>query len=541
MKARTLFVALARVSSREQEREGFSLDIQVDALNEYAKRNGGEIIRLFRIAETASKKDERKTFKELLAFSKANAHRVSGVLFYKVDRAARNLFDYVELERLESECGIRFISVSQPTENTPAGRMQRRVLASMASFYTEQQSLDVREGLARRVQSGLFVSHAPYGYRNVRIDGRSIIEIDPENAPKIRRIFDLYAYKGKTLDNLGEALVEEGITYCESLARFTRSKLHTILHDRAYIGEVRHKDKWYPGTHTPLVDRTTWDRTQKLLGQKLQRSHEMTYAGELIECGHCGGPITGECKRKATKAGNREYIYYRCSNYNRPGHPRIRLKEAQVESQVFALFDSLRVEDDEFRQTFGTELRKISNGGQDAAVAQAEERQQELAKVRDQQKRLLNLRLMEEIESDTFAAKSQELRDREAELKMLIDFADRDRHEIIDLAVKAFELSQSLRERWVTADFLAKRKMLEIVCLNWKLVDVTLVPTTRKPFDLLIEGPPKKESRGDSQPATYNRGPFDIATLAIFPEYLEFEGQEVLQLVVEGAAGRTAT
>ena len=49
-----------------------------------------------------------------------------------------------------------------------------------------------------------------------------------------------------------------------------------------------------------------------------------------------------------------------------------------------------------------------------------------------------------------------------------------------------------------------------------------------------------RASRGDTRQATYNRGPFDIATLAIFPEYLEFEGQEVLQLVVEGAAGRTA-
>jgi hypothetical protein len=54
-----------------------------------------------------------------------------------------------------------------------------------------------------------------------------------------------------------------------------------------------------------------------------------------------------------------------------------------------------------------------------------------------------------------------------------------------------------------------------------------------------FQGFPK--SRGDTRPATYNRGPFDIATLAIFPEYLEFEGQEVLQLVVEGVAGRTAT
>jgi len=52
---------------------------------------------------------------------------------------------------------------------------------------------------------------------------------------------------------------------------------------------------------------------------------------------------------------------------------------------------------------------------------------------------------------------------------------------------------------------------------------------------------PHQKSRGDTRRANYNRGPFDIATLAIFPEYLEFEGQDVLQLVVEGAAGRTAT
>jgi DNA invertase Pin-like site-specific DNA recombinase len=127
------YVALARVSSREQEREGFSLDVQEDALRQYAERHNGEIVRLFRIAETASKQDERSAFKELMAFAKKNAHKLDGLLFYKVDRAARNLFDYVELERLESEFGVQFISVAQPTENTPAGRMQRRMLASMAA------------------------------------------------------------------------------------------------------------------------------------------------------------------------------------------------------------------------------------------------------------------------------------------------------------------------------------------------------------------------------------------------------------------------
>ena len=101
-----------------------------------------------------------------------------------MDRAARNLFDYVELERLESDYGVPFISVSQPTENTPAGRMQRRMLANMASFYTEQQSLDVRDGLKRRVESGLFASRSPYGYRNYRKDGRGLVEIDPRVRPQ---------------------------------------------------------------------------------------------------------------------------------------------------------------------------------------------------------------------------------------------------------------------------------------------------------------------------------------------------------------------
>ncbi len=173
------YVALARVSSREQQREGFSLDVQEDALRHYAQRMDGTIVKLFRIAETATKRDERRAFKELLAYAKKHAQELTGLLFYKVDRAARNLFDYGELERLKSELGLEFISVSQPTENTPAGRMQRRVLASMASFYTEQQSLDVKEGLARRVEEGWFVGKAPYGYRNVRIDGRALWKSTP--------------------------------------------------------------------------------------------------------------------------------------------------------------------------------------------------------------------------------------------------------------------------------------------------------------------------------------------------------------------------
>ena len=90
-----------------------------------------------------------------------------------------------------------------------------------------------------------------------------------------------------------------------------------------------------------------------------------------------------------------------------------------------------------------------------------------------------------------------ELRDKIARLTLKVESADRGRAERVDIAVKAFELSQSLAEKWVTADYATKRHILEIVCLNFRLVDVTLVPTMRKPFDVLAKGLSVQSGRGD--------------------------------------------
>lgn len=489
------FVALARVSSREQEREGFSLEVQEEALKRYATQAGGEIVKLFRIAETASKKDERKTYRELIAYAKKNAAFLDGLLFYKVDRAARNLFDYVELERLESEYDLPFISVSQPTENTPAGRMMRRTLANMASYYTEQQSVDVREGLARRVQEGWFVTRGPYGYRNVRKDGRGIVEIDPEAAANVKRIFHLYAFENVTLDGLVERLHAEGRVFRSSQPKFPRSMVHAILKDRAYIGEILHKGEWYPGKHEPLIDRATWDRVQVLLGGHIYQSHALTYAGDIIQCGHCGHPITGEKVRKKMKKGERFYTYYRCTYYNRKDHPRIRVTEADIDQQVLAVFDKMRVEDEQVRDWFRLVLASQTRDAQAESLAQRAELQRQETLLVQQQDRLLNMRLSEDIDQETFARKHTEMRDRLASIKLQLDAVDRSHDETAELATKVFELSQTLRQQWLTADYPEKRRLLEIVFLNSRLDGVTLVPTMRKPFDVLAEGLLSKNSR----------------------------------------------
>jgi site-specific DNA recombinase len=112
------------------------------------------------------------------------------------------------------------------------------------------------------------------------------------------------------------------------------------------------------------------------------------------------------------------------------------------------------------------------------------------------QDRLLNMRINDEIDQDSFAHKQTELRDRLASIKLQQEVVDRSHDENAELAVKVFELSQTLRQQWLTADYAAKRRILDIVFLNSRLDDTTLVPTIRKPFDVLIEGLLVPESGG---------------------------------------------
>jgi site-specific DNA recombinase len=70
----------------------------------------------------------------------------------------------------------------------------------------------------------------------------------------------------------------------------------------------------------------------------------------------------------------------------------------------------------------------------------------------------------------------------------------------MQLRSKVFELSQTLRSQWITADYPEKRRLLEIVFWNCRLDDATLVPEMRKPFDVLAEGLLSEKSRGDRTP-----------------------------------------
>jgi DNA invertase Pin-like site-specific DNA recombinase len=478
------YIGLARVSGREQEQEGFSLDVQEAGMHEYAKKQGGEIVGTFRITETATKSEERKIFREFLAYAKRHADELDGILFYKYDRAARNLKDFMLLEEIESDYGLPFVSVTQPVQNTPTGRMLRRMLATFAAFQTDQQALDIREGIAKRVETGWFPSVPPYGYRNARRGGRGIVEVHPENSIKVVRICELRASERLLVEQIVERLFQEGLFYSPSKPRFSPSKVYAILHDRSYLGFINFRGEWHPGLHEPLISQRLWDDVQISFGKQIYRSHEMVYASELIRCGACGHPITGEEKEKQTKAGPKTYVYYRCARYQRPGHPKIRLRESELDAQVLKMLADFRVENVEVQNWMVKVARARLGAEHEESFIRTEEVRRQLSLIRGQRDELLNLRLAKSISDDGFARKQEELDERERLLNRQLEASAVFQAESELLASRAPAIFSNILDNWPTLERSTRHSILRILFGGLTLNDRTLVVSNRTPLEL---------------------------------------------------------
>src|SRR5262245_34372958 len=94
-------VIYARVSSKEQEKEGFPIRPQLKLWRDYAAANGFTIVQEYVDVETA-KQSGRAAFGEMIAHLKAHPS-VRVMVVEKTDRLYRNLKDWVTVDELEVE------------------------------------------------------------------------------------------------------------------------------------------------------------------------------------------------------------------------------------------------------------------------------------------------------------------------------------------------------------------------------------------------------------------------------------------------------
>jgi site-specific DNA recombinase len=334
-------VVYARVSSKEQEKEGFSIPAQLKLLKQYARANGFVVVQEYVDVETA-KEAGRAAFGEMIAYLKAHPS-VGVMLVEKTDRLYRNLKDWVTVDELEVEVHFPKEGAVLSRDSRSTEKFMHGIKVLMAKNYIDNLSEEARKGMQEKAEQGIWPTVAPLGYLNVvGSDGRKIIEPDPESAPIISRLFEWYATGTLSLKELTEKARAAGLVYRKSGAPVPVSTIHAVLRNRLYMGEIEWKGGIYAGKHQPLVSRDLWEPAQQVLdgrhAKKHRRvKHEFAFSG-LIACGHCGCSMVGEVKKD-------RYIYYHCTGYKgRCEEPYVR--EEVLEKQFSELLGRLSFDDE---------------------------------------------------------------------------------------------------------------------------------------------------------------------------------------------------
>ena len=299
-------VIYARVSSKEQEKEGFSIPAQLKLLKEYAAANGFTVVQEYVDVETA-KQTGRAAFGKMVAYLKAHPS-VRVMLVEKTDRLYRNLKDWVTVDELDVEMHFPKEGVVLSRESRSSEKFMHGIKVLMAKNYIDNLSEEARKGMQEKAEQGIWPTKSPLGYRNVAgSDGKKIIATDPEVAPIVSKLFEWYATGQYALKEVARKARDAGFIYRRTGASVPVSAVHSILRNRLYTGQFEWNGKLIQGRHQPLVSVELWERVQGILdGRNVNKAkrgkHDFAFSG-LIACAKCGCSVVGEIKKE-------RYVYY---------------------------------------------------------------------------------------------------------------------------------------------------------------------------------------------------------------------------------------
>src|SRR5579863_931864 len=205
-------VIYARVSSKDQEREGFSIPAQLKMLREYALKNGIKVLREFVDVETA-KTAGRKQFGEMVKFfEKTPLCRI--VIVEKTDRLYRNFHDCVTLEDLNVEIHLPKEGQVISKDSKSQAKLMHGIQLVIARNYIENLREEVRKGMREKAEQGIYPSRPPLGYRNNKLE--RTIEADPNKTLIAQRMFELYGSGQYSLTSLRKTLkLEQGVNFAK--------------------------------------------------------------------------------------------------------------------------------------------------------------------------------------------------------------------------------------------------------------------------------------------------------------------------------------
>lgn len=435
-----------RVSTTEQVEDGNSLDAQPQAIGDFCKGKGWELVEVYEDAGISGSKSDRPALQRLLEDAEAGA--IDVVIVRSVDRFYRNLRGMLRAMDRLNKAGVGFVSIQENMDfTTPWGKLTLAVLGTLAEIFLDILSQNISAGKQYRASKGLTNSpHPVFGYR--REDGRDLV--DEETAAGVRMAFERYATGEYADSQIVELLNSKGYAPPAGARRerWGRYTVRFMLRNRYYTGMARYDGAWIEGEHNPIISQELFDAAQRVRevrghgGATGNRTGDAYLLHRVGRCWHCGRylyMVRSQIKQTV-------YLYYR-----EPSRQLRRDCEAKgrqvlmstIDAQVVDLVKRLQLPDD-----WRDRLDQLAGRGEDHDEIQ--DRRESL------QGRLHRLRDLYELGDYSLA----EYKTRRGKLQREIDSL---RVPEVPEVEEAGQTLESLGQEWLSAPKRYQRDMLRII------------------------------------------------------------------------------
>ncbi len=304
-------VIYARYSSDRQTEQ--SIEGQLKECHAYARRNDYTVVSEYIDRAISGTTDNRPQFQQMIEDSAKKLFQ--GVLVYQLDRFARNRFDSAMYKQKLKKNGIRVMSARENISDDASGVLMEAVLEGMAEYYSVELSQKIRRGMdinaAKCLSTG---GNIALGFKS---DSEKHIIVDPDTAPIVVKIFEMYA-EGQIMADIIRYLNANQVktSYGND---FNKNSIHRILTNKRYIGVYTYRDKETPDALPQIIDKDLfWEVQSKMQKNKMAPARAKAKAEYLLTtklfCGHCKAAMTGI---SGTSKTGTIYNYYQCVNNRR--------------------------------------------------------------------------------------------------------------------------------------------------------------------------------------------------------------------------------